>query len=168
MTDIAHMLRLAMQSERDGYNHYANAALRTEDPKAKEVFQGLANDELLHHKALDEILKEYTQQGSLPNIPPLEGKASVDVDNFSPIFSPEFKQRIQDKHFEISALSIAMTLEQGEISFYTDLAGKTVNSTFRAFFTKLADWDKTHLEALSRQMGYLRESYWAEFRFEPF
>jgi len=168
MNDIVTLLKKAMQSERDGYHHYNRAAEMTKDQKAKEVFRGLANDELLHHRALEDILTEYQTRGSLPEIQPLSLPGNLPSKDFSPIFSENFKERLTDAHGEISAISIGMVLEQNAINFYGDLSQRAENSSLKTFFSNLADWEKIHLEALSLQMEFVRDEYWARSQFHPF
>ena len=168
MSNVIDMLRFAMQAERDGFHHYSSAANKTDDPKAREVFEGLANDELLHHKALEEILLETMKKGSLPQADPLRGAPSISIDDTSPIFTADFKSRIKDKHFEMSAISIGMTLEQNSIDFYRKMEETVDVPEIKTFFSRLAAWEKTHLDALSQQMSFLKEDYWTESRFEPF
>ena len=92
----------------------------------------------------------------------------MDLSAPSPIFSADFKEKIKDKHFEMSALSIGMTLEQNGIHFYRDLAAKATHPELKKLLEFLAKWEETHLEVLSKQIKYLQEDYWAEARFSPF
>jgi rubrerythrin len=168
MTEILNLIRHAMQAERDGYYHYHTAAQRTDDAQAREVFQKLASDELAHHKMLEETHAAYEKMGRDAVLPAIAGGPTVDLSAPSPIFSPEFKERIKDKHFEMSALSIGMTLEQNGIHFYRDLAAKAAHPELKKLLEFLAQWEESHLEALSKQIKYLQEDYWAEARFSPF
>jgi rubrerythrin len=45
-------LNLAIQTEKDGYQFYLEAARRTRDPKGKDLFSALADDEILHEQIL--------------------------------------------------------------------------------------------------------------------
>lgn len=168
MNDIVEMLQLAMQAERDGFHLYSSAAAATQDAKAREIFQSLANDEIQHHNTLQNILQSYTTDGTLPETNPLTGGPSDSLSDTSPIFDEGFKQRVGQKHFEMSALSIGITLEQNSIRFYREMKEKSENTALKELFGKLVTWEKTHLDALTRQQSLLRESYWTESRFEPF
>jgi rubrerythrin len=168
MPEILALIRHAMQAERDGYFHYRTAAQRTDDPQAREIFEKLASDELAHHKMLEETHAAYEKSGRDAVLPEIIGGPSVDLTAPSPIFSPEFRERIKEKHFEMSALSIGMTLEQNGIRFYRDFAAKAQHPELKKLMEFLAKWEESHLEALSKQIKYLQEDYWSEARFSPF
>jgi len=84
-----------------------------------------------------------------------------------PIFSEDFKEKIKDKHFEMSALSIGMTLEQNGIHFYAILAAKASHPELKKLLEFLAKWEESHPRP-SQQIKYLQEDYWSGARFAPF
>jgi len=168
MNPVIEMLKHAMQAERDGFYHYHAASEQMDDPKAKEVFEKLAQDELTHHKMLEETLAG-VEKGQFPAkaMARVQGP-SPDLGGPSPIFGEDFKRRIKDKHFALSALSIGMTLEQNSISFYGDMEKKAQDPALKKLMAYLVKWEQSHLEALSAQAQLFRESGWADAQFSPF
>lgn len=167
MDDFSRSLVEAMQFENDGYHHYTTAAQRTEDPKAKQMFGQLAEDELSHHKTLEVMFGDHQKQGGLKIKPP-RIKSKVDPAQESPIFSPEFKERVGDKHYEMSALSIGILLEQNSIESYKNYRRQAKELKTKRLFNALIRWEELHLEALIKQQQFLQQSYWEANRFAPF
>jgi rubrerythrin len=167
MDDFSRSLVEAMQFENDGYHHYTAAAQRTEDLKAKQMFGQLAEDELSHHKTLELMFADHQKQGNIKLKPP-RIKSKVDPAQESPIFSPEFRERVGDKHYEMSALSIGILLEQNSIERYKNYRRQAKELKTKRLFNALIRWEEMHLEALIKQQQFLQQSYWEANRFAPF
>jgi rubrerythrin len=159
-------VKTAMQTELNGINFYNMAAEKTADEKGKAVFRLLADDEKKH---FNELLKHYqsltTTNKWAPDIS-LNETATI-FKGESPIFNADFKERIEGKHFEMSALSIGALLESNSIDFYRNMADQADDPGVKDLFTKLWKWEQTHLEAITRQLDLLKEDYWAEQHFSP-
>jgi rubrerythrin len=166
--DIARILKDAIKVESDGYNFYKMAADQTTDPQGKEMFESLASDETKHMRTLKEQYKLYQEQGKFDwEEKKLKMKIPFDPSSTSPIFSPEFKKRLNESHFEMTALSIGIMLEQNSIEFYKESADKAEDPQAKALFSYLANWEGQHLKALISQYNYLKEDYWTDARFFP-
>lgn len=158
-------VKMAMQTEMNGIEFYRMAAERTTDPRGKEAFQQLAADETLHFNALfkhyQSMLKDqgWDPSVTLPDTAPLTG--------VSPIFSEEFRSRLGDRHFEMSALSIGVLLESDSVDFYRRMKETSSDVEARRLFTILQQWEEKHLDALNHQLQLLKEDYWAQAHFEP-
>ncbi len=158
-------LKEAILTEQTGIEFYSVAARNTRDLKGREVFEQLARDEAEHQRWLR---RQY--QLLLENRPfePLSPTRHADLSGASPIFSDELKSRIGQAHWEMTALSVGLSLEHATISRYRGLAALTVQPDARRFFEELAAWEETHAAALRRQHELLVQSYWHEARFAPF
>lgn len=165
-TKLADNLMQAIRAERDGNSFYGMAAATSQDPKAKEVFAQLAAEELDHMQFLsrhyDAILKTGKPDPSAKLGP------RHDLSGMSPIFSENIKTRIQDAHFEMSALSIGIQLEVEAQNFYRNCAAQADEPVMRGFFNELAEWESGHYQALLRQHVELKEDYWSSNRFSAF
>jgi len=167
-TSLAQILKDAIKVESDGYHFYKMAAEKTADPQGKEMLQSLASDEIKHMKALKEQYKLYKEQGRFQwEEGKLQMKMTFDPSSSSPIFSEEFKKRINENHFEMAALSVGIMLEQNSIDFYKKSAQQTEDTQARTLFSFLANWEGQHLRALISQYNYLKEEYWTDARFFP-
>ena len=159
------ILEKALKAERDGFALYSMAAERAEDPGAREMFERLAQDEKHHHETLQkQYMSLHGGKGWRMDLP-LE-MLGDDLD-LSEVFSAGFRERIQGKHVEASALSIGLLLERNAIAFYSKLAEEAETDALKAFFRQLADWEDTHFQLLLRLDEDLKEDYWTKNRFAP-
>jgi rubrerythrin len=166
--DLERILKDAIKVESDGYHFYKMAAEQTIDPQGKEMLESLASDEIKHMKALKEQYKFYKEKGKFDwNQAKLKMEIPFDPTSTSPIFSEEFKKKLNESHFEMTALSIGIMLEQNSIDFYKRSTGQSKDPQAKELFSYLADWEGQHLRALISQYNYLKEDYWSDARFFP-
>ncbi len=159
-------LKIALQTELNGIEFYRMAAEKTDDKKGKEIFTMLADDEVKHFNTLQKHYQSMiTSSKWAPSIS--LGEASTIFQGESPIFSDEIKSRIQEKHFEMSALSIGALLESNSIDFYRKMKEASDDEIAKKLFADLQKWEEEHLEAITKQLDLLKEEYWAEQKFTP-
>lgn len=163
---IAQGLHTAVQNEHNGYHFYLMAARSTEDRQGREVFEQLAQEELDHWRFLKHQYEHLLDHG-VPDAGTTLG-SPLDLSGESPIFSAELKARVQEAHFEMSALSIAVTLELGAMNFYQAEADAAQDEFVKRFFGELAVWEQGHYKALLAQQEHLRGDYWSSGGFSPF
>jgi rubrerythrin len=161
--DLKKAVALAMKGEIEGRELYLMAAAKTEDPKAKGVFSYLADEENRHYEWLKGMY-ERRAKFVMPNMEKLVRFEDAE----SPIFSREFKNGIGKRHFEMSALSIAVRLELESARFYAKTADECEDGDLKAFFSSLADWENGHYRALNQEIKYLEDEYFQENNFAPF
>lgn len=163
---LAEALFQAIRAEGDGYHFYLMAARSMEDEQGREVFEMLAREELDHQRFLR------TQYRSILETGKPDGQARLgprgDLSGESPIFSPAIKGRIKEAHFEMSALSIGIQLEQGAMEFYKRAAEQSADPTVKGLFEELAEWERGHYGALLQQQSLLKRDYWSAGGFSPF
>jgi len=159
-------IAVAMKAEIEGRELYRVVAEKTDDGKAREVFTYLSEEENRHFEYLKKM-HDSLGEGKRLDIPVLKKIVSFD-DAESPIFSREFRSRIKEKHFEMSALSIALRMERDSSEYYKKMAQESSDEQLRSFFTKLAEWENEHYGALHREMEFLEQEYFEENRFSPF
>jgi rubrerythrin len=152
---IIKVLKEATQAENDGYHFYKSAAARTKDPKGKVAFRSLAQDELDHASALKGLQHAVRSKSKFKLGKKRRAKGSTHSTKSS-FFSVEFKKRLKEHHFELSALRIGQMLERNSLEFYRKHAKRSRNPELKALFSYLADWERDHLRALVQQERYLR------------
>jgi len=162
------VVKNAIRVENDGYQFYRLAEEKTEDAKGKEVFASLAKDETNHMEILKSLYQSIKEKGEFKFDEVKDMKHILGTTSESPIFSKEFKQRLSQAHFEMTALSIGILLEKDSIEFYKKSAKGTEDKDVKMLFNYLADWEGEHLRALVNQQKFLQEDYWTEARFYPF
>ena len=165
---LLEVVKNAIRVENDGYQFYRLAEEKTKDAKGKEVFASLAKDETNHMEILKSLYKKIKEEGKFKFDEVKDMKHILGTTTESPIFSKEFKQRLNQAHFEMTALSIGILLEKDSIGFYKKSAQETENKDVKMLFKYLADWEGEHLRALVNQQKFLQEDYWTDARFYPF
>jgi rubrerythrin len=166
-----HLLRVvqdAIRVENDGYQFYRLAEEKTKDAKGKEVFASLAQDETNHMRILKSLYQSVKEKGEFHFDEMKDIKHLLEGTSESPIFSKEFKNRLNQAHFEMTALSIGILLEKNSIDFYKKSAQESKNKDIKMLFNYLAEWEGEHLRALVNQQKLLQQDYWTEARFYPF
>ena len=163
---IAEGLLKAIQLEVDGQHFYRMAAKSTADPKGREVFERLAEEEQEHLSFLRTQYKSILETGA-PNKEVKLGSQAKLADT-SPIFSEQIRERLGEAHYEMSALSIGIQLELSAIKFYRAEAAAVTDPTVRSCYTELAEGDTGHYNAMLRQQEMLKEDYWHAGGFYPF
>ncbi|HOX42076.1 MAG TPA: ferritin family protein [Myxococcota bacterium] len=163
---LAEGLARAMQAEVDGHHFYRLAAQSTPDPKGREVFEQLAREEHDHFDFLKAQQRAILETGQPDAHAHLGSQAALEGP--SPIFSEGFRARIKEAHFEMTALSVAIQLEESSFKFYDAQAAKAKGPAVKAFFRQLADWERRHHAALQRQHEAYKEEYWHASGFSPF
>lgn len=149
------VLKEAIKVENDGYHFYHIAAQKTQDPKGKRVFSSLAQDELDHGSMLKGLHQAVKDKGEFKLGRKMEVKRKPAALSKSPIFSPEFKKKIKEDHFALSALRVGQLLERNSIQFYSRNAKKSKHRELKSLFNYLVEWEKDHLKALVEQENYL-------------
>jgi len=158
-------LKTAMEAELTGHQFYKAASKNTKDPKGKETFSRMADEEMGHFNYLrhqyQSILKtgEYDFTKKFLKGPKKGGS--------SPIFSKEIQNRIKTSHFEVSALTIGMKLEMEAAGFYRKCAAKAATPAAKNFYTELAEWEQGHYDSFKNQLDLLKEEYFAANHFVP-
>jgi rubrerythrin len=164
---LLEVVQNAIRVENDGYQFYRLAEEKTKDAKGKEVFASLAKDETNHMQILKSLYQSVKEKGEY-HFEEKDMKHILEATSESPIFSKEFKQRLDQAQFEMTALSIGILLEKNSIEFYKKSAQESKDKDVKMLFNYLADWEGEHLRALVNQQKFLQQDYWTEARFYPF
>ena len=159
-------LNKAIEAETAGHHFYMMAARSTEDPKGREVFERLAGEELEHVRFLEAQKKAFAETGK-PDENVVLGKPGV-LSQASPIFSERLRERINEAHYEMSALSIGIELEISAVKYYKQQAEAAEFTFVRDFYMQLSQWESGHYHALLKQQEELKGDYWAQGGFSPF
>lgn len=166
MRKIAEALFEAIRAEADGQRFYRMAARCSVDLKAQEVFEQLAREEQGHLEFLRAQYRAVLEGGGLDSS--IKLTRPRDLSEASPIFSTEIKDRIGQAHYEMTALSIGLQLEQSAVRHYRSAAEECGAAEASSFFMELAAWEQGHYDGLLRQQEALRDDYWGANGFAPF
>jgi len=163
---VAKGIAEAIRAENEGRYFYLMAANCTTDPKGKEVFETLAEEEQVHLKYLKKQYLSLLERGEFDKKLKLGPRA--DFSGAHPIFSEQLLERLSDAHYEMSALSVGVKLELYATSFYRKQAEESSDAFVKGFFTELAEWEAGHYHVLLKQLDALKEIYWEAAGLSPF
>ena len=164
--EILDILKSAYAIEVKGHTFYSTIAQKSDKPAVKELFEKLADDEVVHQKYLKDIAKNFQNQGTAAfriteKLPDVGAIASN-------LFNDKFRDQAKGADFEFGAVNIGMTLENGAIVHFKTAAQHSSDQDVRYFYEFLAQWEQGHFDALSRLEETLRQEFWAKSGFNPF
>ena len=144
----AEMIALAYGLEMGLGVFYQSMIASAEDPELKALFTKLADIEKLHKKRLFDLLAEIDPpdkdiQAYEADIRPTILEGGFQLDDF-------MKKNESFLHTVPDVLDLAMMLETQALDLYLRFADKSVDSQSQGVLFKLADEEKSHLEALGR------------------
>jgi rubrerythrin len=159
------VLQMGIQTEIDGYHFYQNFGQRTSDPKAKEVFERLARDEMAHLELLRNVKAMLEQSGQWA-----EYQSPIpDATPGAPIFSRErVEQNVVAYTSDLSALRLAYLIEKDAVDFYRRAAEGTADPEGQHLFRDLAEMERGHLRLLEAEYSFLLDQFQMTMGFAPF
>jgi rubrerythrin len=158
-------LQMAIQTEIDGHNFYQEFAQRTVDPRARAMFERLAQDEIMHLELLRNTKAMLEESGVWAEY---RGVA-LESKQGAPIFSRDrVQQNIVAYTSDLSALRVAYLIEKDAVDFYTQAASSTDDLNGQRMFRDLAKMEKGHLALLEGEYNFLREQFHSAMGFAPF
>ena len=146
----------AIRLEQDGYKFYAEAAERTADPRGREMFLSLADDEKLHLRIVEDQYEAVTSDEGWVSFP--EAMACKPVDLDKPLFPPEeeaLEKAIDPKASDTDALLFALQIENESYELYRKAATETADPTGKEMYQYLATQERTHFEILMLNYEHL-------------
>jgi rubrerythrin len=158
-------LKTAMEAELTGHQFYKAASKNTKDPKGKETFSRMAEEEMRHFNDLRHQYRSILKTGQYDFTSPRH--KTHKKSGSGPIFSQEIRDRIKSSHFEVSALTIGMKLEMEAEAFYRKCAARATTPGAKKFYNDLADWEQGHYRSFKNQLDLLKEEYFAANHFVP-
>lgn len=138
-------LKMSLCIEKEGLVYYEKAAKRAVDPRVKEVFRNLAEEEKEHIQTLQEKTRF---------LKPALGKHSTDS-SLDAFYAQSFKGKIfpdekgkQQAATDIEALEIGVESEKKSIEVLNSLLENEKKIDVRAIFLHLIAEEKRHLQIL--------------------
>ena len=145
-------LRQAIRLEQDGYEFYTEAAERTADPRGRETFLSLADDEKLHLRIVQDQYEALNAgKGWVSFSEALELKP-VDLDK--PLFPPD-RETIGPEASDIDALLFAMQVENESYELYRKAATETADPAGKEMYQRLASDERVHFDILMLNYEHL-------------
>jgi Fur family ferric uptake transcriptional regulator len=146
-------LRIAIATERSGFNFYTRAANFTKDARGRSVFQKLAEEEKEHLSTLEkryaELLATDPLLESRPTFLFFKGAAN----GIFAAGAEELGPGVND----LDALLIGIKCERGSHNFFKKYGERFEDSEGKRIFLEFADEERVHLDLLVNEYRALRE-----------
>ena len=137
-------LKQALALEKRGQEFYTEAAARTADPKGKEMFGSLADDEVMHAEFIQRQV-DALAKGEGWVLP--DGVDQVDADLDTPLFPKgkvAFEEAVRSDASDLDALLFALKLENDAFNLYAELAKTAEDPTAKQLYEYLVSAERTH------------------------
>jgi len=164
-------LNFALGMEKEGKAFFEKAAASARDQGAKQAFTDLAHMEEGHIAYVKANIASLTKGGKWAVAP------TDDMDQTKmgrTVFhargegkGPEPELAISALTTDLSAIRIALAIENDLFGFYARAAEHSDDKDAKAVFTKLSNWEKGHRELLEEQYEGMKEGFWSEMGFSP-
>ncbi len=165
-------LNFALGMEKEGKAFFEKAAASARNLGAKQAFTDLAHMEEGHIAYIQANIESLTKGGKW-TVVPSEGMDQAKMGKA--VFhargegkGPEPELAISALTTDLSAIRIAIAIENDLFGFYARASEHSVERDAKAVFTKLSNWEKGHRELLEEQYEGMKEGFWSEMGFSPF
>ena len=141
-------LKKALELEKRGQEFYAQAAARTVDPKGKEMFSSLADDEVMHAEVIQRQV-DALAKGKGWIVP--EAFEIVEADLESPLFpgsKVDLEKAVQPDASDLDALLFALKIENDSFNLYTEQAKVATDPNAKYLYEYLVAAERTHFNLL--------------------
>jgi rubrerythrin len=148
-------IKQAIQMEKDGRAFYLKAAAQTSSDMGREIFDSLANDELLHLDTFQKIFEENVSKDEWNQLVNTSRKyADLKV------FPKDLKsiEGADPDTDELDALNLAMDAEKQAIEFYGTILAGTTDPVVQDIIREIIQQEKTHYMIMNEEFTYLGSS----------
>ena len=146
---IEKAIEMGIQIENEGNRFYTEKASQVKIPQVRHHLSRLAEDETDHASMLKELKQSLSERGEW-----IGAKETPDMrERLEELgaFKPEKDgPRIEGTSSAIEVLNEALKLEERTRDFYKSLANELKNDKGRGFFEKLAEWEQSHCEIVTK------------------
>jgi len=150
------ILQNAIKMEKDGREFYLKSAQDSESSLAKNLFEVLAKEEIIHQEVISEIYEALKSGNQWPDarITP------VHSENSENIFSAALKDPKQQKAAsdDLEAVGIALKMEEKSFKLYSERAKESNNPAEAKFYQALAHEEQKHIISLRDTEEYLTDT----------
>jgi rubrerythrin len=156
-SEVLEAIETAVQIEQEGLLFYTEAAKQVDDPKGKEMFRTLANDEQAHLELFENTRQTLSTRGAWPSP---EEVATISPDRLAhPAIFPSLDQvesgEIEIPEHHLAVLRRGIQAENASIEFYSQQMNRTDDPDGKAMYAYLVSQEKGHRRILEGEYDYL-------------
>jgi rubrerythrin len=163
MTTLEEAIANAIDYETRIRDLYREAVDGTPDPKGKQVFQALADDEQRHIDYLEAKRSQWQAEGritveSLTSLIPTPDRLSGDLEGLKKTMAGE------DRRDEKRMLSKALQVEVETSAFYRAMVDQ-MEGDARTMFARFLEIEDGHIAAVQAELDYISHTgFWFDFQ----
>jgi len=150
---VKDFLSSALEMEQRGHRFYLDATKHTDSALAKEIFQILAEEELKHINAFQDIFQSL-KAGKGDDVWLKIPLQSRELDPIFRTLAKKYLKEIKPGASRISALELGMEMEQSSIKFYQERLAQAEGEKEREFLEKIIQEEQEHFQILKDMEFY--------------
>ncbi len=163
MTTLDDAIKTALQYETRIRDIYRDAVEGTPDPKGKQVFQALADDEQRHIDYLEAKQAQWRNEGritpdELASLIPGPGQLAASLEGLQQTMARE------DRSDEKRMLSKALQVEVETSAFYRQMV-EQMEGEAHTMFARFLEIEDGHIAAVQAELDYISHTgFWFDFQ----
>ncbi len=139
------ILRSSILFEMHGEKLYRETAEKAKDPKVKEFFTQMANDENTHAEILRAQFEYYQRNSKFDSTT----NTRYTTNKIEEIKTSSIAKLIEYASFEAAAVTAAVLMEEKSVIEYRKMANEAKDPEEIRIYNWLADWEQEHVNRLS-------------------
>lgn len=145
--EILDAIMQAMEIEKETFDYYTRAGLKTFDPNGKRIFSWLAKTEEEHYLKLSELYSNMEENGHWV----FYGGTTISLDPEEP-----GEMEIGFDTGDLEALEIAMEIEKKGIAYFDELTAKITDPDGINMLRKLREEEGEHLRIITEKYNSIK------------
>ncbi|PID26963.1 MAG: hypothetical protein CR982_07900 [Candidatus Cloacimonadota bacterium] len=158
-------LKQGILLEKRGMEFFRTIACQVKDPKVKEFFNEMAEEEVVHLKFLTDLYNSLSKTGEFDSSVLERAKTTEIADH---VLDEDMIGKIEAASFESAAIDAAINFEKKAIELYSKRAAECEDEKEKEFYTYLANWEGDHLKDLEDISEELKNKVWNDNSFWAF
>ena len=147
-------LRQAMRNEEETRDFYLDAVQKVVDEKARQMFEELAQEEIVHMKIVGDQYEALKAGGNWTAVADFAHMGDVDITPLA-FRRGDMDKRITDRTTDLEALTIAAEMENNSFNFYVEQYDRTTDPLGKQIYGGLLKAERNHFNTVMSNWEYL-------------
>ncbi len=147
------IIEAAVQLERDGHEFYLGVAGKASSDLARQMFESLADDELIHVEWIEKMLSPDAEVATATKKKTYERLRGIFAD-----VSEALRDAAASSEDDVEAINTAIKMEEKSRAAYLKWADETDSDELCKLCNALADQESFHREILENTIQYLEST----------
>ncbi len=158
---VVDILQQAAEKEIDARRFYLDAAEKTEDPRGREMYHFLADEEALHLRIVQAQVNALTEGRGWVRSPEVQPGPLADVQTLFQVPREKLRQQVRPDDKAMDALIIALEMEDYSFKVYRQAIGETDDPVAKEILGYLARAEQRHFDLVMQNYeSLLHRQHW--------